>query len=136
GLTPRAHAMYLGMISDHNKAIKEGFDAAEQKIKAEHEQVTTDIARAGLERDTAVRTALGKYAGRLDDPTTQRKALADVASIDPTAAMGLADAFNQGAGRYNHVIGPDAFLYMLDTKLGTARKDVAVGQKTAIHQAA
>ena len=134
GLSPQAHAYYLGMIGEHNKAIQQGFEAAKPKVSAEHEQIVTDIARAGLTRDTAVRTALGKYAGRLDDPTTQRKALADVASIDPTAAKGLADAFNQGAGRYNHVIGPDGFLYMLDTKLGTARKDVAVGQKPAINQ--
>ena len=94
GLSPQAHAYYLGMIGEHNKAIQQGFEAARSKVSAEHEQIATDIVRAGLTRDTAVRTALGKYEGRLDDPTTQRKALADVAAIDPNAAKGLADAFN------------------------------------------
>lgn len=134
GLSPQAHAGYLGMIEAHNKAIQQGFAAAGEKVKTEHEQVLTDIARAGLAKDTAVREVLAKYAGRLDDPTAQRKAIADVAAMDPNAAKGLADAFNHGAGRYNHVVGPDGFLYILDTKLGTARKDTAVGQKTAMNQ--
>jgi len=134
GLSPQAHAYYLGMIGEHNKAIQQGFEAARSKVSAEHEQIATDIVRAGLTRDTAVRTALGKYEGRLDDPTTQRKALADVAAIDPNAAKGLADAFNVGSDRYKNFIAPDGFNYILDSKLGVTRKDRAVGQKVAVNQ--
>lgn len=137
GLSPKAHALYLGMIESHNKALQEVLTAAADKVKTDHEQVLTDIARAGLMRDTAVKAALGKYAGTLDKPSQQAKAIAEVAALgDLTGAEGLARTFNLGNDRYKHFLRPDGFVGILDSKLGTTQKGEFVGQKVAPNQEA
>lgn len=137
GLSPTAHAMYMKMIEGHNGAIQQSLEGSRTQVATEHDQVMTALALAqhvaAVQKntaDSATRTILGRWGPKLATEAGQRGAIQEILqTAGPDQADQVANALNVGVGRYGHVIGPDGFLYITDSKTGSARRDTSVGTK-------
>lgn len=90
-------------------------------------------ARQTNAADVATRDILGK--ADLTSEAGQRAAIRGVLqTAGPDEGAKIAQALNAGAGRYGHVVGPDGFLYITDSKTGAVRRDTVVGQRQGIGQ--
>lgn len=137
GLSPGAHALYMQMIAGHNATVQEGLEGARTQVATEHDRALTALAMAQNDAalrkaadDAATKNVLAKWGPQLQTEPGQRGAIRDVlTTVGPDAADQVARALNVGVGRYGHVVGPDGFLYITDSKTGAVRRDATVGMK-------
>lgn len=142
GLGPGALNVYHKFIQDYNQTVAQSQQETASRVQTEHVRALTDLsqsqataaARAATDDATTQRLLQGSD---LTSDAGQRRAIRSVLQqVGPEAAGRIATTLNTGAGRYGHVVGPDGFLYITDSKNGTVRRDTVVGQRNQLTQEA
>jgi hypothetical protein len=117
--------------------VKEGIGLTQAQATASLTGAQATHQTAANTADTATQEILGRFGPQLQTERGQREAIGEVlATAGAEAAGRVASALNMGSGRYGHVVGPDGFLYITDSKTGQVRRDTTVGQRPAQNQEA